>query len=110
MTKGLLAVLVAAGLGVGAFLLLRDDDGTSAPTTTTTTTATTTTVATVPLEVYFYRGAALVPVVVRVPATEAVANAAVRALLEGPPAGLTTTIPADTRLAEPVTIAEAVAT
>ncbi len=51
------------------------------------------------LKAYFARGERLAPVSVRVPATRAVAAAAMRALLAGPKArGLTTTIPKGTRL------------
>jgi hypothetical protein len=49
------------------------------------------------VEAYFYRGAGLVPVVVRVPKTAAVATAALEALLAGPPHGYSTAIPAGTK-------------
>jgi hypothetical protein len=62
----------------------------------------------VALKVYFYRGNALVPVTVRVPKTEAVASAAINALLAGPPAGYETAIPAGVRL-ESVAVASGVA-
>jgi Sporulation and spore germination/Immunoglobulin-like domain of bacterial spore germination len=48
---------------------------------------------TISLRVYFYKGAALVPTVVHVPQTQAVATSAVEALLSGPPAGYTTALP-----------------
>jgi Immunoglobulin-like domain of bacterial spore germination/Sporulation and spore germination len=50
------------------------------------------------LEVYFYRGAALVPTVVHVPQTQAVGTAALGALLAGPPSGYTTALPAHAQL------------
>lgn len=98
MTKKLLAVALVAGLAVAAWLVLRERGD------TTTTVSTTTTPATIPVKAYFYRGAGLVPVVVRVPKTEAVATAAVRALLAGPPAGFSTALPAGTTLVD-VTVA-----
>jgi hypothetical protein len=48
---------------------------------------------TIQLQVYFYRGAALVPTVVNVPKTEAVGAAALEQLLAGPPAGYTSALP-----------------
>jgi hypothetical protein len=54
--------------------------------------------ASMPVTAYFYRRNALVPVVVRVPKTPAVATAAVRALLAGPPAGYTSALPAGVRV------------
>jgi len=45
------------------------------------------------LEVYFYLGNALVPTDVQVPQTQAVATAALDALLAGPPPGYTTHLP-----------------
>jgi hypothetical protein len=42
---------------------------------------------------YFYRGDRLAPVAVTVPRTQGVANAALQALLNGPPAGYSTAIP-----------------
>ena len=50
------------------------------------------------LKVYFYKGNALVPVTIHVPATRAVATAALGALLAGPPAGFRTAIPAGAQL------------
>jgi ABC-type phosphate transport system substrate-binding protein len=50
------------------------------------------------VKAYFYRGPGLVPVVVHVPKADAVATAALRALLAGPPAGYTTAIPAGAAL------------
>jgi hypothetical protein len=47
--------------------------------------------------VYFYRGSRLAPVAVEVPRTRGVANAALQALLDGPPDGYTTAIPERTR-------------
>jgi Immunoglobulin-like domain of bacterial spore germination/Sporulation and spore germination len=65
----------------------------TAPTTTGTSTG-----PQVALKVYFYRGNALVPVTVRLPKTQAVASAAIDALLAGPPVGYQTAIPAGVRL------------
>ena len=76
----------------------------TAPTTTGTTSG-----PQVALKVYFYRGNALVPVTVHVPETQAVASAAIGALLAGPPAGYQTAIPAGVRL-ESVAVASGVAT
>ena len=94
MAKKLLVVILVAGLGAAAWVALRGRDHT----TTTTTSATTTTPPTRPVQTYFYLGAPLVPAVVPVPKTPAVATAAVRELLAGPPSGYTTAIPAGTRL------------
>jgi hypothetical protein len=62
---------------------------------------TSTTAITVPLfalKVYFFKGNALVPVAVHVPKTQAVATAAIGALLADPPAGYRTAIPEGARL------------
>jgi Immunoglobulin-like domain of bacterial spore germination/Sporulation and spore germination len=64
----------------------------------TTTSQTTTTAKTIPLAVYFYRGAALVPTVVHVPQTQAVGTSAIESLLAGPPSGYTTALPAHAQL------------
>jgi hypothetical protein len=74
---------------------------------TETTTATTSAVTTgsqpspngPPMTVvaYFYKGGRLAPVSVEVPRTRGVANAALQALLNGPPDGYTTAIPEGTR-------------
>jgi germination protein M len=97
MAKKLLVVVLVVGLGVAAWIALRGRH--HAPTTTTSVTTTTTSAeATRPVQAYFYLGAALVPVVVQVPKTTAVASAAVRALVAGPPSGYTTAIPAGTKL------------
>src|SRR5258705_11919686 len=69
----------------------------------------TTTGAQVALKVYFYRGNALVPVTVHVPETQAVASAAIGALLAGPPAGYETAIPAGGQL-ESLAVSSGVAT
>ena len=50
------------------------------------------------LEVYFFRANALVPVVVYVPQTQAVATAALTRLLAGPPAGYRSELPASATL------------
>ena len=52
----------------------------------------------VALQTWFYRGAALVPVVVHVPQTKAVATTAVESLLAGPPQGYRTAVPSGTQL------------
>jgi hypothetical protein len=75
----------------------------------TTPTTATTTGAQVALKVYFYRGNALVPVTVHVPETQAIASAAIGALLAGPPAGYETAIPADGQL-ESLAVSGGVAT
>ena len=73
------------------------------------TTMTGTKAAQMALKVYFYRGNALVPVTVRVPHTEAVATAAVSALLAGPPHGYESAIPTGVSL-ESVAISNGTAT
>ena len=104
MTKKLLLVVLVAGLALAAWLVLHGRGH------GTTGVATTTTSATIPVKAYFYRGAGLVPVVVRVPKTDAVATAAVRALLAGPPAGFSTAIPAGAKLKSLTVPASGVAT
>ena len=76
----------------------------TAPTTTGTASG-----PQVALKLYFYRGNALVPVTVHVPETQAVASAAISALLAGPPPGYQTAIPAGVRL-ESVAVANGIAT
>ena len=61
-------------------------------------TTSTTRAAQISLDLYFYRGNALVPVTVHVPATRAVATAAVSQLLAGPPAGYQSALPPNVRL------------
>ena len=73
-----------------------------------TTTSQTTTASQLALKVYFYRGNALVPVVVRVPDTQAVAAAALGRLFAGPPAGFTSAVPDGTQLSR-IAIANGVA-
>ncbi|MBV8396873.1 MAG: GerMN domain-containing protein [Actinobacteria bacterium] len=104
MLRNLFLGLLVVAVVVGAVLLVRGRHH-HGPTATTTTTPAT---ATMPLRAYFYRGAALVPVTVRVARTSMVATAALRALLGGPPAGYTTAIPAGTTLSA-VTVARGVA-
>ena len=88
---------------------------TPAPTTTTASTSGTTTVAApLTLRVYFLRDGKVAPVTRTVPATQAVATAALRALVDGPSAeeqrlGLTTAVPAGGD-APPVVVANGVAT
>jgi hypothetical protein len=91
----LVGVVIAA---FGAWYLIHKSHDTSTSTTTTTGTTTTTTPGTQPVKAYFYRGGGLVPVAVRVPKTDAVATAALHALLDGPPGGASTAIPAGTKL------------
>ena len=86
---GLLALAAA-----GAYLALRQREPASAPPVTTTTTP----VATMAVKAYFLRDNALVPVVVDVPQSRAVARAALEALLAGPPAGYTTAVPEAAKL------------
>ena len=87
------AILVIVAAGLGVFVLLGRGHA-----KTGVVSSTTTTVPTMPVRVYFYRGAALVPVTVQAPKTKAVATAAVHALLAGPPSGYSTAIPEGTRL------------
>jgi hypothetical protein len=75
----------------------------------TTAVTTSTNAEQMALKVYFLRDNALTPVTVHVPQTEAVATAAVGALLAGPPAGYETAIPAGTTL-DSVAISNGVAT
>ena len=72
-------------------------------------TTTETTAATVPAKIYFYRDSALVPVTVELPSAGARADAALAALLAGPPGGYETALPEKAKL-EDVTIADRVAT
>ena len=99
--RGRFGFLAAA---VVAVLLTGCGSKNTAPTTTVVTTG-----SQVALKVYFYRGNALVPVTVHVPETQAVASAALTALLAGPPAGYRSALPADLRL-ESVAVAGGVAT
>jgi hypothetical protein len=85
-------VLVLAGAGCGG------KHHAAGPTTSPTTS----------LRVYFYKGPALVPTVVHVPQTQAVATAAVEALLAGPPAGYTSALPPGAQLSS-LTIAGGIA-
>lgn len=82
--------LSAAGCGGGD-----ESSQTTAPATTATTSteSTTTGQSQLDLTVYFLRNGRVSPVRVRLPRTEAVANAALDALLDGPPAGYDTAIP-----------------
>jgi hypothetical protein len=98
MIRGLsllvLVVLLAAGCGGD-----ERSTQTTTPTTVGGTTGTQGTPTGPPLSVvvYFYRGDRLAPVSVEVPRTRGVANAALQALLDGPPNGYTTAIPDGTR-------------
>jgi hypothetical protein len=76
---------------------------------TASTTTGETTGPQVALKVYFYRGNALVPVTIHVPGTQAVASAAIGALLAGPPAGYETAIPKGGQL-DSVAVSNGVAT
>jgi hypothetical protein len=95
------AVLLLAGCG--------GDAGTTSAGTTTAPGPATTGRETTSLQAFFYRDAALVPVTVDVPRTEAVARAALERLLEGPPAGYETALPAGVRLVG-VSISDGIAT
>jgi hypothetical protein len=90
---GLVLSAVVAGVVAGAVILLRGGGGhgPTAPGSAPTG-------GTIAVNTYFYRGAGLVPIIVLVPRTKAVATAALRALLAGPPAGLRTAIPAGATL------------
>ncbi len=101
--KKLLVVVLVAGVAVGAWFGLHRRSHNAAIPPTTTTSA-----PTMPVRAYFYLGAALVPVVVDVPKTGAVATAATRALLAGPPTGYTTSLTAGTKL-DQLTIASGTA-
>lgn len=84
------------------------------PTSATTISGTPGTVQTTPLSIYFLRGEDVGPVLRQVPATQAVARAAIEQLLAGPSAsdansGLTSSIPAGTRLLS-IAISDGVAT
>ncbi|HWB21340.1 MAG TPA: Gmad2 immunoglobulin-like domain-containing protein [Gaiellaceae bacterium] len=94
MAKNVFFLLVAVVLGVVVYLGLHHR-GTS---TTPPATSTTTPVATMAVKAYFLHDNALVPVVVRVPRSLAVAKAALAALLAGPPTGYETAVPADAKL------------
>lgn len=129
-TRSGVTLLVTAML-VGAVLVAcgssDEDSGSPATTTTSATTATSTTVATEPtttsttpttpttaVHVYLVRGEHLVSVERRVPATKAVATAAVQQLLAGPTAvderrGYATAVPGGTEL-RAVTIEDGLAT
>lgn len=67
---------------------------------TTPTAPTTTAPANRTLEAYFFRDAALTPVRIGVPASQAVATEALGALLAGPPSGYDTALPEGVRLLE----------
>jgi hypothetical protein len=86
------ALVVAVAVGVTVWLVNRGH-GKPAATSTTTPAG-----PTVPVQAYYFLGAALEPSTTRVPQTVAVASAATRALLAGTPPGYRTTIPASTRL------------
>src|SRR5260370_22930379 len=96
--RGRLLLLLAA-----ATLLTGCGSKNATPPTTTGTTG-----QQVALKVYFYRGNALVPVTVHVPETQAIASAALTALVAGAPSGYRSAVPAGLRL-ESVAIASGVA-
>jgi germination protein M len=86
----------------------------TAPTATTSTGGTTTVAAPTPLRVYFLRDGKVAPVARMVPATSAVATAALGELIAGPSAeerrlGVTSAVPTS-RDAPPIVIANGVAT
>jgi hypothetical protein len=89
VAKRLLLALVLAAAVVAAVWYWRGGGESTAPSGTTSTTA----AATIPVQDYYYLGAALVPVVVQVPKTEGVATAALRALVAGPAPGYQTALP-----------------
>jgi hypothetical protein len=100
--KKLLALVLVAAVGLAAWLVLNGrGHGMSGVTTTTPQ-------PTMPVQAYFYLGAGLVPVTVQAPKTEAVATAALKALLAGPPSGYQTAIPTGLRFVE-LTIQDGVA-
>jgi hypothetical protein len=90
--RRLVLVLVLAGVVVGAVFVVRGGRRAHVPPVSTTTAPS----RTIAVKTYFYRGNALIPVVVHVPATRAVATAAVNALLSGPPRGYSTALPRTT--------------
>jgi hypothetical protein len=90
MTKVLLVVVALIAAAVVAVLLLRGGGG-KPPAETQAT-------PTVAVQAYFYLGAALVPVLVQVPKTRAVAVAAAQALVAAPPSGYQTALPADLKV------------
>jgi hypothetical protein len=108
---GRIATLAAAALLLAGCGGDTSSNGTTETTGTTpgTTTSATSTEPTTSLQVYFYRDAALVPVTVEVPETEAVATAALERLLAGPPQGYETTVPPGTELMA-VAVADGIAT
>ena len=97
MAKRLFFLLLLVAVAAGAYLALRHREPASTPAVTTTT-PTTTPVARMAVKAYFLHGNALVPVVVDLPQTRAVARAALAALLAGPPAGYTTAVPDNAKL------------
>src|SRR6188474_1202003 len=111
------AAVVLAALGLAALAAGCDgagDGDSSATTTTTATTPTTTSPGATSVAVYFLRDGKVAPVRRRVPATTAVARAAMRALLAGPTeaerdAGLVSAIPEGTSLRD-IALADGVAT
>jgi hypothetical protein len=105
MAKKSFFLLLLVAVAAGTYLALRHREPASAPPVTTTTTP----VARMAIKAYFLDDNALVPVVVDVPQSEAVARAALEALLAGPPAGYTTAVPGAAKLAD-VTIVGAAAT
>jgi hypothetical protein len=96
-------ILAAAALALAACGGEKDEATTSAPTTVAATTVGETTV-----KAFFYRNAALVPVGVHVPATPAVARAALEGLLTGAPSGYDTTLAAGAKLLD-VTVTDGLA-
>ncbi len=105
MAKKLSFLLLLVAVAAGAYLALRH----RAPATTPPVTTTTTPVARMAVKAYFLHDNALVPVVVDVPRSAAVARAALQALLSGPPTGYTTAVPERANLAD-VTIVGTTAT
>jgi hypothetical protein len=96
MAKNVFLLLVAVALAVVVYLGLHHRGTATTPPATSTTTP----VATMAVKAYFLHDNALVPVVVRVPQSLAVAKAALEALLEGPPTGYQTAVPVGVKLDE----------
>jgi germination protein M len=120
LTLVLAATLVVAGCGTSHRQTVTETrtvtvaTPTTTPTATTSTTGTSTVAASTTFRVYFLRDGKVAPVARTVPATQAVATAALRALTNGPSAderrlGFTTAVPAG-RDTPPVIVANGVAT
>jgi hypothetical protein len=114
MTRARVALAALALAALAAGCDGAGDGDSSATTTTTATTPTTTSPGATSVAVYFLRDGKVAPVRRTVPATTAVARAAMRALLAGPTeterdAGLVSAIPEGTSLRD-IALADGVAT